>query len=77
MVVAYSAYSHTVNEKQRELASLQRAIAELQHKKEWEKERNEELLAHRMSRNDPEYITLLLMKNLGLVAEGQVKVSFQ
>jgi len=66
-----------MSEKQKELAMLKGILVELEDKKIQEQEHNEELLAHRASREDPEYIKLLLMKNLGLVSEGQVKVSFQ
>lgn len=77
LVLVYCAYSRSINEKQRELTTLKEILLDLEQKKQLEEERNEELLAHRESRSDSEYIKLLLMKNLGLVSDGQVKVSFQ
>ena len=77
IVGAYCAYSSRMNEKQKELNALKATLVTLNQKKQCEIEKNDELLSHLESRNDPEYIKLLLMKNLGLVSDDQTKVSFQ
>ncbi len=46
----------------------ERAIAALEH---------EDLLLQISGQNDPEWVELILMRRLGLVPEGQVKVYFE
>ncbi len=75
--LVFCGFSHMMHSKRQELVLLRSIVTDLEEKKFHEIESNEELLAHRASRNDPEYVKLLLMKNLGLVEEGQVKVTFQ
>lgn len=53
---------------------LNQKFSDLQNEKEVSLKLQEELQLRINSHNDPEWIELTLMKNLGLVPEGQFKV---
>lgn len=73
----FGVYTHAIADKQAELELLTSILTELEEKKHEMQELQQELFLHRESRSDPEYIKLLLKKNLGVVGRGETKVYFQ
>ena len=72
----FAAFQHAGKKKEGEILSLQQKLAGLQQEKEFGVEDQEELKLCLCSKSDPAWIELVLMKNLGVVPEGQIKVHF-
>lgn len=77
MACVFSLYSHAINDKEYEIASLQSIVETLDLQKRDAIDHNYDLRLHESSRKDPEFIKLLLKQNLGLLEEGQTKVTFE
>ena len=73
----FGVYTHAIADKQVELEMLHSILQELEQQKVEMIEKKQDLLLHKASRTDPEYIKLLLKKNLGVVETGETKVYFQ
>lgn len=69
-------YYNSVCKKNVVLASLDRHLEALSEEKALALEEKEDLLLQINSQSDPAWIQLTLMKGLGLVPEGQLKVYF-
>jgi hypothetical protein len=69
-------YFNSVGKKNEILTTLDRHLKALEREKEILIEEKEDLLLQINSQNDPNWIQLILMKGLGLVPEGQLKVYF-
>jgi hypothetical protein len=69
-------YFHSVGKKNEVVASLDRHLSKLQLEKASLLQQKEDLLLQINSQSDPAWIQLTLMKGLGLVPEGQLKVYF-
>jgi hypothetical protein len=72
--IIYERRVRTLNENRRQLIEK---LDELQNEKSNLLKLQEELQLQINSQNDPEWIELTLMKNLGLVPEGQYKIYIQ
>lgn len=69
-------YSHASHKKNEVLASLDDHLSTLKNEKGLLLQEKEDLLLQVNSQSDPAWIQLTLMKGLGLVPEGQLKVYF-
>jgi hypothetical protein len=72
--IVYERAVRSINENKRELL---KKLEELEEEKKNLLKWQEELQLQINSQNDPEWIELTLMKNLGLVPEGQYKIFIQ
>ncbi|MGC1879065.1 MAG: hypothetical protein WA347_06015 [Rhabdochlamydiaceae bacterium] len=70
-------YFNSISKKNGILATLDRHLGELNCEKTSLLQKKEDLLLQIDSQSDPAWIQLTLMKGLGLVPEGQLKVYFQ
>jgi hypothetical protein len=69
-------YNQAIKKKKEEIASLEYRIHEVQKAKEISIAHQEDLLLRIRSQSDPDWIELVLMKELGVVPEGSLKVHF-
>lgn len=77
LLLCYGVYLNAVQRKTKTLSELN-AKSELLHKDlELALEQNEELLLQIESQSDPAWAELVMMKRLGMVPKGQVKVYFE
>lgn len=76
MLGCYFSYEQGLQKKDRDFAKLQLQYADLQKKKKLLLTIQEDLNRQINSQSDPAWVELTLMKGLGLVPEGQVKVLF-
>jgi len=74
--VSYTFYVHGMKKKEKDLAELQGKLKDLQKRKHIALAEQEDLIRQINSQSDPAWIQLVLMKGLGVVPEGQVKVFF-
>ena len=70
-------YSHCLQKKNLDYSELKSRFLELQREKEVALRQREDLLLQINSQSDPAWIQLMLMKGLGVVPEGHVKVYFK
>lgn len=70
-------YFYGMHEKNLAYRELERRHAELEKEKALALEQQEELLLQINSQSDPQWIEMILKKDLGVVPEGQVKVYFE
>jgi hypothetical protein len=69
-------FSHVLKNKKLEIANLQAKLEELHFKKENVIEENSELKCRISCHDDPTWIEQVLIKELGVMPEGKVKVHF-
>ncbi len=69
-------YNQAIKKKNMDIASLEYRIHEVEKAKESALLEQEDLLLKIRSENDPEWIELVLMRELGVVPEGSLKVHF-
>ena len=69
-------YFHSIAKKNEVLAALNLQLEDLSYERTSLLEKKEDLLLQINSQSDPAWIQLTLMKGLGLVPEGQLKVYF-
>ena len=69
-------YFHSVGKKNEVIASLDQRLESLHEEKNALLQLKDDLLLQINSQSDPAWIQLTLMKGLGLVPEGQLKVYF-
>lgn len=79
LFVALSLVAHlqAMKSKHRTLSELQAKCLQFEQQKASAEQEREQLLLQLNSQKDPEWIRMTLMKRLGLVPEGQVKVYFK
>jgi hypothetical protein len=75
--VGFALYSHAMQKKKAELGELEKRLSLLQQEQSAIQEQREDLVLQIESQKDPEWVKLTLMKELGVVPEGQVKVYFK
>src|SRR5690349_17305415 len=68
--------SHAMNKKRLACGELEGHLAELSQQRTLLLQENEDLTVQINSQSDPAWIELTLMKGLGVVPEGQLKVYF-
>ena len=68
---------HAANGRDSALQSVSFRLQELEKEKQIAIEKREELMACLQSESDPAWIELVLMKELGVVPDGWIKVHFQ
>lgn len=73
----YMLASQTFSLKEEKLKRLEKQYLLLKQKYESELQLKEKLLVHLDSHEDPEFLSLVLKKRLGVVPEGQIKVHFK
>lgn len=74
--ILYLLYFQSIKEKRHLIAQLEERIKELNGEKASSLERKDELLLQIGSFDDPAYVEMTLMKQVGVVPEGQTKVFF-
>lgn len=77
LAICYVFYSHGQQKKNLIFSELKSRLTELEYQKELALRHKEELLLQINSQSDPAWIQLILMKGLGVVPEGQLKVYFK
>ncbi len=77
VALSYLLYSHGMQKKVFVYRELKSRFDHLSHQKELVLQEREDLTLQVQSQNDPDWIQLTLMKNLGVVPEGQIKVLFK
>jgi hypothetical protein len=75
--LCYWLYSNEIQKKQKVYTTLQERLAEIEKEKDAACKVHEDLLLQINSQSDPAWIEMTLMKGLGVVPEGQVKVYFK
>jgi hypothetical protein len=69
-------YNQAIKKKKHEIASLEYRIHEVEKAKKNALAQKEDLLLKLHSENDPDWMELVLMRELGVVPEGFLKVHF-
>ena len=75
--LCFFCYSHAIKKKTTAYFNLREKLQKLQWEKALSLQDQEDLLLQINSHNDPSWIEMTLMKRLGVVPEGQVKVYFK
>lgn len=70
-------YSLASHKRQTALIALKSQVETLKTEKLQAKKTHEDLKLRFQSQSDPEWIQMLLMKTLGMVPEGQIKIVFE
>ncbi len=70
-------YFHSLKVKNEELNLLNFKFEEMQKQKSFALQKQEELASRIASQDDPGWIELILMRDLGVVPEGFLKVHFK
>lgn len=73
-ILCYMGYEQSIAKRKAQFHELAAKLKELEGKKENYLQQKEDLLLQIQSQSDPEWIELTLMKGLGLVPEGHIKV---
>lgn len=76
IIFCFALYTHGAHKKRKIVEALQSELSYLQAEKELLAREKEELLLNIKSQSDPAWIEMTLIKVLGLVPEGKVKVYF-
>lgn len=76
VVICGCVYFQSVNKKKLVISSLDNQLVAMDEEKRILQQDKEDLLLQINSQSDPAWIQLTLMKGLGLVPEGQLKVYF-
>ncbi len=69
-------YNQAIKKKKQDIASLEYRIHEVAKAKKSADSQHEDLLLKIRSQTDPDWIELVLMRELGVVPEGSLKVHF-
>ena len=77
LVGCYLLYAQGIRKKERTFSDLNVRLEILEREKQEALAVQEDLLLQINSQKDPAWIQMMLMKNLGVVPEGQVKVYFK
>ena len=76
VAICFSVYIHATCKKRETIQGLETYLYSLKSEKQRVLEEKEELMLNIDSQKDPAWIELTLMKGLGLVPEGTIKVYF-
>lgn len=77
ILICFFCYEEGLRKKERDFQVLQKQYQELFQRKEVVMNIHEELVGQIRSQQDPSFIEMLLLKELGLVPEGVTKVVFK
>lgn len=77
MILCYMFFEQSLKHRDIEYVKLYHQLVDLRLARKLALAEQEKLLMHINSQSDPAWIELTLMRGLGLVPEGQVKVYFQ
>ena len=72
----YIWYGGAIKRKNRAISKIENCIANLEKDKLDIKKKKKNLILRVNSQSDPEWIEMVLMKKLGVVPEGKVKIHF-
>jgi hypothetical protein len=75
--VCFFLYYHFAQKKESEVYELRERLSAMEKQKAEVLEEKEDLLLQIHSQNDPAWIEMTLMKGLGVVPEGKVKIYFK
>ena len=76
MILCYLFYEQGLKKQKRDFAKLHERFLELEQEKVEAQALRHDLMIQINSQSDPAWVELTLMKGLGLVPEGQIKVLF-
>ncbi len=76
IAICFGIYAHASHKKRQAILALESYLHQLNYEKQHLLQDREELLLNINSQSDPAWIELTLMKGLGLVPEGKIKVYF-
>ena len=76
LLLCLAFFEHEQNKRDEILNTLTARTKDLQHEKIHSLERHERLSMQINSQNDPSWVEMVLIKELGLTPEGQIKVHF-
>jgi len=76
LLIVFVGYTHAIKKKEKLVYEIQSRIESLQKEKEYLTVQKEELNLKLNSQSDPAWIEQVLMKEVGLVPEGQIKIHF-
>lgn len=77
LVACFLLYSQGMKKKDSAMDELKGRLCRLEDDKQTSLQQREDLLLQVHSQNDPAWIEMTLMKELGVVPEGQMKVYFK
>ncbi len=77
LLFCYSFYVHGMENKRKNLQELQEKTLFLQKELKIAQELQEDLLMQIKSQTDPSWMEMLMIKQLGMIPEGQIKVYFE
>jgi hypothetical protein len=76
-LITIAAYFHFISEKRTSLSHLATRLGQMEREKIVALQKKEEYQLRLASQNDPAWIELILMRDLGVVPEGFLKVHFK
>ena len=76
LLLGYVAVNHTIKKREDEISMIEGRIDLLENKKLLVAQERDDLLLKINSQSDPSWIELVLMKELGVVPEGYMKIHF-
>jgi cell division protein FtsL len=76
VAISFVVYYQGVKSKRDEITELKYRICELAKQKQITEEQKEQLIDRLNAQNDPEWVEQVLIEEMGLVPEGQIKVHF-
>lgn len=77
LALSYFGYAQAIKPKETEIGQLKFRLGELQKERRVALNEKEDLIARIHSQNDPAWIEMILMKELGVVPDGYLKVHFK
>ncbi|MBI5346596.1 MAG: hypothetical protein HZB76_05595 [Chlamydiae bacterium] len=77
LAICYIVFDHNIKAKNSQIAEIKQRIANLQKEKKMAALEKEDLISKINSQSDPEWIETVLIKELGVVPQGQLKVQFK
>lgn len=76
-LASYIFFDSAQRKKDKEIFTLQQQMQQIRSEQQLLAHQKDELTARIESQNDPEWVELVLMKELGVVPEGYMKVYFK
>jgi len=76
IIISFLGFDRLTKKKNKEIYNYKKNFLALEKEKNQEKEKRDFLNLRINSQNDPEWIELILMKKLGVVPKGKIKVRF-
>jgi len=76
LLVVFVGYTHAIKKKEKQIHEIQSRIESLQAEQNYLAAQKDDLILKLNSQSDPAWIEQVLMKEIGLVPEGQIKIHF-